>query len=719
MTRVPAAIEVVAAPPSSATVGTETQVSVRIVDADGAAVPARLVTFVITQGAGAVAPASIATDSDGIAATMFTVATVPGASDLSVIVAGLEPVVIPVTAIAGPAAGISFSQPLLRLPPSLDSLIVTSAVRDAYDNPLSTPTTWLVRDPTLVDVVTRPQGGVILRVLRRPGDTYLVATAGSASDSMRVAVQDASSPCLFVADPVTLAVGETVRFDDDGVTCVRAEAAGSEYAVVVHHNSAVANAARTIGIVGNGVVTPGAIDFARDDRDFARDAYAFEDRLRALEYREMFERTVGARPVRNRANTSPPANIPAVGDFRTFNVNAIDFCENPSPRLFRAAVVSEHVIVYADVANPTAGFSDAEYLAIAQEIDTLVVPTLESSFGAFGDYDYNFRVILLFTRAVNELASPVALSSVLGFFFARDLLPPAGVPDACAGSNFGEMMYLMVPDPAGEISGTVIAKDFARRTTISTVAHEMQHLINASRRLSFTSTTRPPQEETWLNEGMSHIAEELVFYAASGAGPRQNIDGAQLAAGTPLRVSFDSYLRPNFERYRAHLVNPNGTSPLAANDLLGTRGAAWSFLRYVADQTRAEDGDFWRRLVDAPTTGASNLDALLATSGLTTLQALENWALSVIADDVVPSDRASVQQPSWNFRSAMAEIGSPLNFALAPATLLEGVTSLVGLINGGSGYMRFAVPLNQEALIRVSGQGLVPPGVHLTIVRIK
>src|SRR5204863_8605906 len=96
------------------------------------------------------------------------------------------------------------------------------------------------------------------------------------------------------------------------------------------------------------------------------------------------------------------------------------------------------------------------------------------------------------------------------------------------GSNFAEMFYLIVPDPSGTINGNVRTKAEVTQSSISVLAHEYQHLINAARRLYINDAE--DFEEVWLNEGLSHIAEELLFYRTAGLQPRSNIDATTITA---------------------------------------------------------------------------------------------------------------------------------------------------------------------------------------------
>jgi hypothetical protein len=266
----------------------------------------------------------------------------------------------------------------------------------------------------------------------------------------------------------------------------------------------------------------------------------------------------------------------------------------------------------------------------------------------------------------------------------------------------------------------VRTKSDVGRTTVGTIAHEYQHLINASRRMYIT---KAPQvdEEVWLNEGLSHIAEELVFFRASGNGARQNIGGGQLPLGSPMRAFFDEHLLGNFRRYRQYLIEPESTSPLAADAQLSTRGATWSFLRYLADRSAVSDGDLWRRLVDSRFIGAPNLDSALSSRGLATLPALAEWSISVITDDNPTGTNPAFQQASWNFISAMPATGVSSTFPLGTRALRDGEPALVQLQGGASAYHTFVVPENQEALIQIGGAAgaLLANGIRLSLVRIK
>jgi len=448
---------------------------------------------------------------------------------------------------------------------------------------------------------------------------------------------------------------------------------------------------------------------------------ALDAKLRASEARDLAPRIAGARAwMRSRQRTTSSSVpglslsvVPAtatVGQLVTLNANTESACSSPDLRTGRVAAVSNKAIIVADTSNPASGYTDADYASIASTFDTLVDPTDTKAFGPPTDIDGNGHVVLFFTRAVNELTPAGSTSYVAGFFYARDLFPSTPSPDfdACAGSNGGEMFYLLVPDPSGVVNGNKFTKDNVTRVVIATLGHEYQHLINASRRM-YVNTDATDFETTWLDEGLSHVAEELLFYAASGLAPRVNIDATKLRSSSAYVDAFNEDAISNFSRLESYLGAPSSNSPFADNDDLATRGATWSFLRYAADHTGSDDGTTWYQLVNSTTSGIANLQQVFGTE----LAALaRDWATSVLADDVASTD-SRYQQPSWNLPSIFGALESTGAYPLATATL--GTSSTTLSVDGGSAaYLRFAVAAGQTATVQFSA---LPSNVQLTLVR--
>ncbi|MEP6617956.1 MAG: hypothetical protein ABJE47_01525 [bacterium] len=301
---------------------------------------------------------------------------------------------------------------------------------------------------------------------------------------------------------------------------------------------------------------------------------------------------------KNDATTGPKGNDPIsspsgplnLGDVVSLNVNGTDPCTNAVPHGVKVMAIGTHAMIMNDTLNPKNGFSTADYQRFAARFDTLVYPLDVSNFGEPTDIDKNGKIGIIFTRAVNELTPARSTQYVGGFTFSRDLFPRVGTEraQACAGSNEGEYFYLLAPDPSGTVNSNVRTTNFVDSVTTAVLAHEFQHLINASRRLYVNNT--PTFEAKWLDEGLAHVAEELLFNAESGLSPRSNLDINAVRATSAIRTAYNADMSGNQGRYRTYLTAPSSSSPYAADDSLSTRGAAWSLLRYAIDRVDAVDG---------------------------------------------------------------------------------------------------------------------------------
>jgi len=450
-------------------------------------------------------------------------------------------------------------------------------------------------------------------------------------------------------------------------------------------------------------------------------SFGFERTLRDLTRREPMPLARGGRDAfeRDAAGRVRAAAIPthlAVGDLVGLNANVAASCTAPSMRTGRVAAISARAIVVHDTSNPAGGFTDADYRRFAVAYDTLVAAVTDAAFGAPTDIDVNGKVVVFFTRAVNELTPSGASFYYGGFFHPRDLLPKLRYGVAyCPGSNEREMFYMLVPDPSGVVNGNARSVGFVDTATVGVLAHEQQHLVNFARRVYVNAAYY--DEEVWLNEGLSHVAEELVFYRATGTAPRQNIGGSSFGT-QPFDGLFEQFMGANFGRLGLFLQNPQSFSPYSSADDLGTRGAVWAFLRYAADRNGPADGDVWMRLVNSTAYGFQNLEDVFG-SGV--FQMMHDWNLSMYTDDFVPGIAASQSEPSWNFRTAYPALPtSPQPYPLVGAvrTLSNDVTQTVTLRGGSAAFFRFGVAAGRDALVRVtSGGTLAPAYVRATIVR--
>jgi hypothetical protein len=723
----PARLEAVTPVTRSATVGSAipNALVVRVSDAEGRSVANVAVALAVTAGNGTTNPRVALTNANGEATAAWTLGTIVGSNQVTASVMGVDSQLkFEATGVAGPVTTITLTPQNPRLLATVDSTRLTAQSLDAFGNTTSPAPTLTVRDPSLISV----DANGLVRVLRRGSGTYVVATAGGKSDSVLVTVLAlGQSICTAAAAPMELAVGQVITDVSGQAFCVRSSSANAEYAVIPFYAASIPSASIQVEVRGQGLAplslpqtllrssqpvrTP-APALERDE--------AFEFRLRQRERAgsALRRRLGGPSGLSIRRNLTAGASIPTVGEVVKYNVNDKDFCDRPDVRTGRVVAISDKAIVVADTANPAGGFTDAEYQSIGVTFDTLVDPVNRAAFGAPSDIDNNGRAVIFFTRAVNELTTPGSTGVVLGFFYRRDLYQKTG-EDACTGSNVSEMMYILVPDTGGVVNGNRRSKAQVLTAANGTIAHEYQHLINASRR-RHVNKTGEVYEERWLDEGLAHVAEELSFWRASGRSPRSNLD-AEIYSDPKTLAAYSTFESNNFQRYRTYLSKTETQSPIGFepnDDDLQTRGAIWNFLRFVADkQPAAQENAFWFRLANSSTAGLANLTNALGTApGLF----LRDWAVSVFLDDNAPNVPSAYAQQSWNLRSAFTNGGMSLAFPLETRLLADNVSRQVLLVGNGVSFLRFSVANGQEALLTATASGQpLPSTVRLSVVRVR
>ncbi|MBV9110106.1 MAG: Ig-like domain-containing protein [Gemmatimonadetes bacterium] len=417
-----------------------------------------------------------------------------------------------------------------------------------------------------------------------------------------------------------------------------------------------------------------------------------------------------------RASITP--GVPALGDLMSLNV-AQGCSGTPDLRTGKVRTVSQHAIIVSDTMNPAGGFTTAQYDSIALEFDTLSYPVDSTNFGAPTDVDSNGRIVLFYTRAVNELSPPATSVTSYGYFTNRDVFSPDPV-SGCQRSNAGEILYMMVPDPTGAVNSNVRTVSTVRGNGSRTAAHELQHLINAFRRVYVTGATS--FEDPWLDEGLSQAAEELMFYrTAPGLAPRSNIILSNLNTGPSASrrvAAYNTYQNNNFTLFRYWLQRPDTTGAFVTTNPSGNafRGVLWAFLRYSADRVGGSEPAFWQSLVSSNLTGKANLQNAI---GADPDAWLRDFTAAMYADDNTTfTVAAAYRTPSWNYRSVYGGLGG---FPLLARPLTNGsALTLAYSRGGGTAYTRFGVPAGGFATVTARSGGTIPTSPYgLIVVRTK
>lgn len=698
----------------------------KVLDANGR--PLSRITVVWNTNAGTLSTSSSVTDAKGFTSVEWTLGTNAGSQTATATV-NAKTAVFNEQALAGPLSQIVLSRDTVRLLGIGDSFRFNARAADQYGNPVAVETIVESADTSVV-TTDNFGGGAILTARASDKTATLHATAETIVKNATVIVLP--PPCQSGAAAFDLAVGEvgTSSGASAGEFCAKATTASAAFVAIPYYSDftgdllriAISSGGTTISANSTTRTAPApAFDISGGNQQHLLKADdAFELGLRQRSIAELTPMIPAARLAKSSgaARFNMQFASPQIGDLLKLNTNSSSACSNAFIRTGRIVAIRDRAIVVADIANPANGFSTADYQSLAAAFDTLVYPVDTLNFGAPTDIDKNQHVILFFTRAVNELTPPQQNFYVGGFFFSRDLFPPTmtGNVEGCATSNFSEMFYLLVPDPTGVVNQNVRSVDFVRSVSIGTLAHEFQHLINASRHL-YVNTRSSTFEDSFLDEGLAHEAEELVFYRAAGLSPGQNISYQQIQQSPAAKDAFDTFASANFRRLREYLTNPLTNSPYAPNANITTRGAIWSFLRYAADRRGGNETQMWFQLANPPPNvhGVANLTSVVTDFG----KWVRDWAIANYADDFVSGVQSTYTYTSWNIRSAVSAVNEDV-WPLPPIPMDTAKLTFVGVGDGGAAYLSFGVAAGKVGGGRLTARGAIPPdNFSISILRTK
>lgn len=408
------------------------------------------------------------------------------------------------------------------------------------------------------------------------------------------------------------------------------------------------------------------------------------------------ERELSARPELHpspgaaRAAAAPPE----VGSERTFKVCSNLQCNQFSDVTAVARSVGQKVAVYLDKTVPDfQPLTQADLDDLASTFDEYHHPINLNAFGAESDLDQNGVVVILLTDQVNALTTDCTSGRILGFFWGGDLL-------TVTGSNRSEIFYGMVPQ-----AQTATCPAAGREAVVArlkpTMIHEFQHMISFNQH----ALVRGGQSEvTWLNEGLSHLAEELagrLIPASECPGfPGTNPCRSQYSSGNLLNAwDFLTNTETHF------LVSPGNSS-----GTLEERGAGWLFVRYLVDQfgTDEQGSNVSRGLVQTQLQGATNVSTV---TGQPFAVLVGEWFLALYLDDLAGFTPLSprLQYSSWGFRSVFElnccnppdptkAFSQP--FPFTPVNTTSAFPFLrTGTLRGGSGrHFRVLLPSGSGAV---------------------
>jgi len=700
--------------------------TVKVSDAQGHSVSGATVIWGTSAGSLSI-PAS-QSNADGVASVEWTLGPLAGTQTATATVTGIAPITFSQRAVAGPVVQIMLTRDTLELLGIGDAFRMNARPADRFGNIVAGGSTVESADPSVV-TADNFGSGALLTARASNATTTIRATAGMITKTGTVIVLP--PPCQSTSSVFNLAVGEIAMLSGSAASefCLQGTPAGAEFTAIPFYSDQAGSLLRLSISTGNTTIeaSPNLVSAPRfqllrslPSPTLQRNE-TFETDLREGSRQELTRIFPLARQVRQQSGGrfSISVQVPQIGDLMQLNTNAGAACENARIRTGRVVAITTRAIVVADTANPANGFTEADFQGFGVTLDTLIYSVETQNFGEPTDIDGNQRVILFFTKAVNELTPPNVGSYIGGFFFSRDLFPKtgAGGVSTCPASNVAEMFYLLVPDPDGLVNQNVRTTAFVRTVTAGILAHEFQHLINASRHL-YVNLGSSDFEDVFLDEGLAHIAEELVFYASTGLAPKQNISASMVQSSQRISDAFETFSASNMRRYREFLISPLTNSPYANNATIETRGAIWAFLRYAADRRPGLESFAWFQLANPPP-GSRGIQNLTRVFGADLTSWVRDWAIANYADDFIAGISPSAVHPSWNFRSTVAFVNQG-SFPLGTQPIDNASITSVGINDGSSAYLRFGIPPGTVGGGRINSRGApVPLGFSLSILRTK
>ena len=383
---------------------------------------------------------------------------------------------------------------------------------------------------------------------------------------------------------------------------------------------------------------------------------------------------------------------------------------------------SAHATIAQDINAPTPGFTATDFTEIANEFESLIYPTDTLYFGRESDRNADGRVTILYTPEVNRATPSGAAGFVAGFFWPGDLVKKTEYQQLgieCPQTNEQEVFYMLVADPSGTINSNPRSVSTVRQNTRGTIAHEFQHMINQGRRL--LNPAVDSAETTWLNEALSHLAEEVVGRAKRGFSDFQKLTYNDVNPNPSSPDDYQAFFRQNLLRYRSWMQRPDTSSPTSnsAGAQLAPRGAAWMLLRYASDfHSGGNMKAFLRRVVGGPDIGLRNL--LQHAGGAQFDDLLSGWLISQFTDGLnIPGLPARYNMTSWAVRDAMAGANNNV-FPLLVTPLPASIDTKS--ISGSGNYFRLtrvgASPQTTFRMQSQSGSMVGFQGARVYVVRI-
>jgi hypothetical protein len=699
--------------PGAVTPGATAGDSVRFVVRDAFGNPriAETVSFSVAAGGGQASPGSARTDAQGRAATMFTTGTAAGTNTLNATVSGITPSSFSVTTAASSIA-------VLSITPSPMTPGAAVTITGAGFDPTPSGNAVTI-DGQAATVTSATSTQLVITV-----PTTLPCTPTHQAN-IQVTANGASAigrPSLRVGTLRTLIVGSAVVVTNAAdVNCTELSPGSGRYVVNVLDASTIPTAVTPFRFSGATSIPPGTtftaaaftlrqsasatvlsrrrtpVEKLHSIRSAAHNVELESNRLIYARMKNRFRHTP-RRAAGSAARASLVAAPIVVGDTRSFRVvqfstavGASATCSNFIEITARAVYVGSKTIIYEDVAAPLAGQMDSHFTQVGQEFDASMYPTISTYFAdplvtdQFTDADQHLNMVF----------TPAIPSGTGGFVISCDFFDRNATDNQA--SNLGENFYAGVPAVPGTGFSTDNPDQWLRGMR-PTIVHEVKHIASFGAHIVNNSLRF---EESWLEEGMARVAEEV--WARDRVYPGATWKGNMTYASTlycDVRPTFPECTGRPFVMFGHYAMLYDFLDVPGATSLFGRvadgdftfYGVSWSFIRYNADRYATSETSYLQGITNAfDVTGIANI---ARQSGADANHILGLWSLSLYLDENgAMAANADIKFPSWHTRDIFAGMNSdfpqaenfPKTHPLVPQAVSAGDFTIDNAgIHGGS-----------------------------------
>ena len=240
-------------------------------------------------------------------------------------------------------------------------------------------------------------------------------------------------------------------------------------------------------------------------RQYGRSAASAEPRPLDIPPDKLFTPGLSG-PIKNRSVRSIARNL-ALHTERSFHF--VDLSGTGNTTELTASLKSSSVNLDVWVDN-AAVIDDSVFRILVDAIENHVLPRHTAVWGSWRDVDGNGKISMLMTPRFNQTRKAIGIFNPADFYPNNtDIKSPNYNPL----SNEMDIVYVGVPDSTGADPAFSIA------SLLATIAHETQHLKSFSvvvNQQESCGAAEPEMEETFLEEGLAHFAENIAGYGLSG-----------------------------------------------------------------------------------------------------------------------------------------------------------------------------------------------------------